>query len=579
MYTFRNLSNGQFEEAAPDIYREGNVSPYEEVKAGTGALARPHIVSIPKNPTYQREMFDSLDDTLTSQIAATERTFDLIASPVFGSEGSRLGSAIEQETLAARLFNADAAGKLAAMDKSLAVIEFNMDGSVITANEKFLSVLGYSLGEVQNQHHSLFVEPAYKASAEYTQFWAKLNRGEFDAGEYMHIGIGGKEVWIQASYNPIHDADGKVCKVVKFATDITEAKTLQKMIALVLKDTSHIMKNISEGNLKEKMDGVYTGDFLILSNSVNDCIDNLTGMVSNITVSATSVKEGATDISAGSAKLSEHSEQQAASLKEASATMEKITMAFQQNAADAARANTLAHNARETAENGGAVTGTANSAMEAIRESSDQINDIVGVIDEIASQTNLLALNAAIEAARVGDQGRGFAVLANEVRGLAGRSATAAKEIKELIRDSSEKVREGSGLVKKSGETLEEIVTAVKKVNDIVAEISIASDKQAAGLNEINKAMGEMDKMAQQNSVLAEEETAARKSLSSQAKFLQELISFFDTGAREEVQHPNKSGAAIQSTPAPSKKTSVRTPSQPEFNQVSHNDIEDWSEY
>ncbi len=475
--------------------------------------------------------------------------------------------------------SADAAGKLAAIDKAQAVIEFTLDGKVLTANENFLSVLGYSLAEVQNQHHSMFVEPVYKASAEYTQFWAKLNRGEFDAGEYMRIGKGGKEIWIQASYNPIHDAEGRVVKVVKFATDVTEQKELQKMIELVLKDTSHVMKNISEGNLKEKMDGVYTGDFLILSSSVNDCIDNLTSMVSNITESAISVKEGAAEISSGNTNLSQRTEENAASLEETSAAMEEITTTVQQNAANAVQANTLARGARETAENGGAVVGTAITAMQAISESSNKINDIIGVIDEIAFQTNLLALNAAVEAARAGDQGRGFAVVADEVRSLAGRSATAAKEIKELIKDSSERVKEGSDLVNKSGVTLEEIVTAVKKVNDIVAEISTASDEQATGLDEINKAMGEMDEMTQQNAALVEEAAAASESLSSQAENLEELISFFDIGTRAEARQPNRSSAPAPRTPASAQKASVKNASQAKSDKQSPSEGKDWSEF
>jgi methyl-accepting chemotaxis protein len=204
---------------------------------------------------------------------------------------------------------------------------------------------------------------------------------------------------------------------------------------------------------------------------------------------------------------------------------------------------------------GGSVVAQVVGTMAEITTASRKINDIIGVIDEIAFQTNLLALNAAVEAARAGDQGRGFAVVADEVRNLAGRSATAAKEIKELIKDSGTKVQEGASLVNKSGETLDEIVTAVKKVNDIVAEISTASDEQATGLNEINRAVGEMDEMTQQNAALVEEAASASEALGAQADALEDLLDFFDTG----VKHVRQPDVAKPTKPAlPRKSTESR---------------------
>ncbi|NQV68826.1 MAG: hypothetical protein HQ498_02250, partial [Pseudohongiella sp.] len=343
----------------------------------------------------------------------------------------------------------------------------------------------------------------------------------------------------------------------------------------VLKDAAASISELAEGRLTRKIETEYSGSYDSLKRDINQTIDKLVEVVSEISESGLSVKEGASEISSGNTNLSQRTEEQAASLEETSAAMEEITTTVQQNAANAVQANTLARGARETAENGGAVVGTAISAMQAISESSNKINDIIGVIDEIAFQTNLLALNAAVEAARAGDQGRGFAVVADEVRSLAGRSATAAKEIKELIKDSSERVKEGSDLVNKSGETLDEIVTAVKKVNDIVAEISTASDEQATGLDEINKAMGEMDEMTQQNAALVEQAAAASESLSSQAENLEALISFFDTG----MQQAARASAPVRRTPAPAPatKASVRKPSPAKREQAS--DGKDWSEF
>ena len=176
------------------------------------------------------------------------------------------------------------------------------------------------------------------------------------------------------------------------------------------------------------------------------------------------------------------------------------------------------------------MVGTAISAMEEINNSSKRIKDIIVVIDEIAFQTNLLALNAAVEAARAGEQGRGFAVVASEVRNLAQRSAAAAKEIKELIQDSVMKVEEGSRLANESGETLAKIVTAVTQVNDIIAEITAASQEQSSGINQVNKAITQMDEMTQQNAALVEEAAAASESMSDQAQTLRQKVSFFNLG-------------------------------------------------
>ena len=208
---------------------------------------------------------------------------------------------------------------------------------------------------------------------------------------------------------------------------------------------------------------------------------------------ATEVSRGAEEISQGNANLSQRTEEQASSLEQTASSMEEMTSTVKQNADNSGQANQLAVAARDQAEKGGKVVAKAVDAMTEINESSKKIADIIGVIDEIAFQTNLLALNAAVEAARAGEQGRGFAVVASEVRNLAGRSATAAKEIKDLIQDSVKKVEEGSDLVTESGTTLEQIVTAVKKVSDIIAEIAAASQEQSSGIEQVNKAVAEME--------------------------------------------------------------------------------------
>jgi methyl-accepting chemotaxis protein len=273
-----------------------------------------------------------------------------------------------------------------------------------------------------------------------------------------------------------------------------------------------------------------SGFFAVLGRGLNELLENMAAMVLKIKAAALEVHRGADEISQGNANLSQRTEEQSSSLEETASSMEQMTSTVKQNADNAGQANQLAIAARDQAERGGTVTGQAVRAMGVINDASSKIADIIGVIDEIAFQTNLLALNAAVEAARAGEQGRGFAVVASEVRALAGRSATAAKEIKTLIEDSVQKVGEGARLVNESGSTLVQIVTSVKKVSDIVAEIAAASREQSSGIEQVNKAVMQMDEMTQQNAALVEQASAASQSMADQARSLNETMARYQLG-------------------------------------------------
>jgi methyl-accepting chemotaxis protein len=434
---------------------------------------------------------------------------------------------------AARERRANAEGQLSAINKAQAVIEFDLDGTVRTANDNFLRVMGYTLAEIRGQHHRMFVEPAERESPEYQAFWAKLARGEYDAAQYKRIAKGGREVWIQASYNPILDATGKPIKVVKFATDVTEQVRFSQQLRSAVAETQAAVNAAGEGDLTQRINVEgKTGEIATLSKSVNALIDLVSSLVLQIQTAAEQVQGGAQEISSGNSNLSHRTSEQAASLEETASSMEEMASTVKQTAQNAAQANQLAIAACAKAESGGEVVGKAVKAMSGINGASSKIADIIGVIDSIAFQTNLLALNAAVEAARAGDQGRGFAVVASEVRSLAGRSATAAKEIKGLIEDSVSRVAEGSRLVDESGKTLGEIVAAVRKVTAIVAEIAAASREQSSGIEQVNKAVSAMDEGTQQNAALVEEAAAASQSIVEQVSSLNALISRYKlTGA------------------------------------------------
>jgi methyl-accepting chemotaxis protein len=346
----------------------------------------------------------------------------------------------------------DLQGQVAAINKSQAVIEFNMDGSIITANPNFLNAMGYRLDEVQGKHHSMFVEPAYRTSSDYRAFWEKLNRGEFDAAQYKRIGKGGREIWIEASYNPILDTKGRPYKVVKFATDITKQVELLASLKLM------IDKNFSE---------------------IDSAMTRLNEQ-SNGAMAAT------TETSANVQTVASASEEMAASVREISESMTRA-----RGATDTAFDNTT----------------QADQATQRLAAATQAMSSIVEMIQSIASQINMLALNATIESARAGEAGRGFAVVANEVKNLAGQAAAATKNITQEIvniQTISGDVVGALGTIKKSIESVREYVTttasAVEEQSAVTTEMANNMQHASQSVAEISSSMAEISAAVQQAS-------------------------------------------------------------------------------
>ncbi|KQY98004.1 hypothetical protein ASD45_18635 [Pseudolabrys sp. Root1462] len=284
--------------------------------------------------------------------------------------------------------------------------------------------------------------------------------------------------------------------------------------------------------------------------AVDVVADKVGATIGNIKLAAADVTSASAEISTSTTDLSQRTEEQAASLEQTSASMEEIASTVKKNAENARQANAFVSETDTVAARGGEVVGNAVDAMARIEESSGKISDIIGVIDEIARQTNLLALNAAVEAARAGEAGRGFAVVAAEVRSLAQRSSQAAKDIKGLITNSNAQVKDGVDLVNKAGAALGEIVSSIRKVTDIVAQIAHASEEQAAGIEQVNRALAQMDEVTQQNSALVEENAATAKTLEHQAKAMDERVAAFRLRGSETAEGRQ---APVARTIAPAK--------------------------
>ena len=399
-------------------------------------------------------------------------------NPIFDEQG-KVYKVVKFATdiTAAKIKNAEVEGKLNAINRSQAVIEFYLDGTIITANQNFLNTVGYALDEVQNQHHRLFCHPDYSQTTAYQEFWNKLARGEFDRGRYKRLGKGNREVWIQASYNPIFDMNGKVYKVVKFATDITLQVSIETTV-----------KKLAE-------------DFMKASESI---------------------AERSKSVAQGAQSLGETTENMNSSVDELNQSIHFI-------AQNAKNTDQMAKATHGDAETGAKYIEKAIESMELISKSSEDIEEIVKVISEIASQTNLLAFNAAIEAARAGEHGLGFSVVADEVRKLAERSSQATKDISKLIRESVKRVTQGAEVSKQAGQAFDKIVSGVLKTTQSISEVSLSAEEQLVAAKSISHSVQNVMEEAEKSAKASDQIASATKALMEGSQELSKTIAQFET--------------------------------------------------
>ncbi|WP_324295597.1 methyl-accepting chemotaxis protein [Rheinheimera sp. UJ51] len=589
-------------------------------------LVGTNIDNFHKNPAHQRNMLSRLSQTHTSQIKIGRRTFKLFLSPIIDNQNRHLGTSVEWIDFTQTLINevnakrmmtalhgtttnimiADAERKIIYMNTSVEAMLRRQESELRKALPHFAvdKVIGSSIDIFhKNPAHQMNLldklTGTHEAQIKVGRLHFKLVANPIFDGE-TRLGTSVEwldrtaEVEAEIEVSSLVEAAGKGNFTKRIVVEGKEGFILslaERLNALMevsgtsLQELADMLNALADGDLTNRIETDYSGTFGELKDFSNSTAEKLSQMISEIAEAADTIKTASEEIATGNADLSSRTEEQAASLEQTASSIEQLNSTVRLNSENANQASTLASSATKVASEGGDLIDQVTKTMAQIKESSEKIADIIGVIDGIAFQTNILALNAAVEAARAGEQGRGFAVVASEVRTLAQRSANAAKDIKGLISDSVSKIANGNALVDKSGATMKEIVVSIKRVNDIMSEIAAASAEQAAGIDEVSKAVSQMDEVTQQNAALVEEAAAAAESMSSQASQLSlNVASFKILGAPE----PRAIGLTAKAAPkkqlaAPLKKA-TKSPvkvakSEPKALKAKPSDEDEWNEF
>ncbi len=419
-----------------------------------------------KNPAHQNRMLEAMREPLETTIRVGGVMFGVVASPLFNNQGNRIGTSIVWSNSQEAIENISL---VAAINRSQAVIHFDLEGTILDANKNFLDCLGYSLSEVKGKHHSMFAEPAYAKSQEYKDFWKGLRSGQFQSGQFKRLGKGGKEIWIEASYNPIFDAQGKPFKVTKFATDLTPRKTENRVLA-------------------DEFEG-----------SVSVLVEGVASSASQMDGTAQSLSDAADDTSRKASVVAAATEQLSSSVNEISSQVGESARVVGSAVHDATEAERL---------------------VTSLVEASSKIGEVTEIIADIANQTNLLALNATIEAARAGDAGKGFAVVATEVKTLAAQTAQATEEIRTQIGGIQ-------SVTSNTAVAIRKISGVIEQVNETSTAISSAVEEQASATREVSENIASVQESAGDTGTAANEVLSVARALSERSDDLRKKVAEF----------------------------------------------------
>lgn len=454
----------------------------------------------------------------------------------------------------------DIEGKLQAIYKSQAVIEFDMQGYILTANDIFLHLMGYTLAEIQGKHHSMFVEESYRNSSEYRLFWEKLNQGEFESAEFKRFGKSGKVVWIQATYTPIIDSNGKPFKVVKFATDITSRKDAESKVQDLVQELqgrikvyAEFIKRVSAGDLTQTLNVSGDDDLAKLGQYLDNMTESLSKIARNIIEVSSQISSSMDGLTEASATQASSAAEQATAVAEIGSIMEEITQTSQQTLEKATVLGDSAEQTFKEGERGKEVISKVLESMKTLQnkmhqiaetilglsDKTQQVGEITDAVSDIAKQSKMLALNASIEAAKAGESGKGFAVVADEVKDLAERSQSATENVQSILQDIR-KTAEHAVMVTEDGTksvdaNLEEAKTArgiISSLGDVIQESSIASQQivsavreESIGIEQVVTSIREIDKATSNFSEATDQTKQSVDRLSQVSESLKESAS------------------------------------------------------